>query len=114
MLLYVAEDLSLQHSLSTNNYDEAMSPERYRNFLAAEGAYWDLYRGRRDNLALTARLPLRAIKQWLAYKDKEFSRLPWRQFRRRIFATKPQRLHYWRKQSACRSIPAAAKENPIV
>jgi GT2 family glycosyltransferase len=112
-LLYVAGDIHLQHSLSTNNYDEAMSPERYRNAIAAEGAYWDLYRSRRDNLALTARLSLRAIKQWIVYRNKEFSRITWSQFCRRIFATKQQRLQYWRRQSVCRSIPASANENHI-
>jgi GT2 family glycosyltransferase len=111
MLLYVAGDLRLQHSLSTNNYDEGMSPERYRNAIAAEGAYWDLYRSRRDNFALTARLFLRAIKQWMVYSNKEFSRITWRQLCRRIFATKPQRLEHWRKQSVCRNIPAATSEN---
>jgi len=110
-LLFVAGDLRLQHSLSTNNYDAAMSPERYRNFIAAEGAYWDLYRSRRDNLALTARLSFRAIKQWMVYKNKEFSRITWRQFCRRIFATKPRRLQYWRRQSVGRNIPGAANTN---
>ncbi|MGA7315639.1 MAG: glycosyltransferase [Silvibacterium sp.] len=111
MVLYVAGDLHLQHSLSTNNYDEAMSPERYRNFVAAEGAYWDLYRNRRDNLALTARLSLRAIKQWMVYRNKEFSRITWRQFYRRMFATKSQRLQYWRRQSVCRNIPPLPMRN---
>ncbi len=110
-VLYVAGDLHLQHSLSANNFNGAMSPERYRNAIAAEGAYWDLYRSRRDNLALTARLFLRTCKQWIVYRNKEFSRITWRQFCRRIFATKPQRLQHWRRQSAYRNIPAAPCEN---
>ncbi len=114
MRLYVAGDLHLHHSLSTNNYDGAMSPERYRNAIAAEGAYWDLYCCRRDNLALTARLLLRAVKQWMVYRNKEYSRITWRQFCRRIFAAKPQRLQQWRRQSASRNIPVAAGENAIV
>jgi GT2 family glycosyltransferase len=114
MRLYVAGDLHLHHSLSTNNYDGAMSPERYRNAIAAEGAYWDLYRCRRDNFALTARLLLRAFKQWMVYRNKEFSRITWRQFWRRIFVTKPQRLQHWRRQSGCRNIPAVASENSVV
>lgn len=113
MRLYIAGDLRLHHSLSTNNYDGAMSPERYRNAIAAEGAYWDLYRCRRDNFALTGRLLLRAFKQWMLYRNSEFSRITWRQFFRRIFATKPQRLQYWRGQSVCRNIPAAASGNHI-
>jgi GT2 family glycosyltransferase len=112
--LYVAGDLHLHHSLSTNNYDETMSPERYRNAIAAEGAYWDLYRSRRDNFALTARLLLRAFKQWIVYRNKEFSKITWRQFFRRIFATKPQRLQHWRRQAGYRNIPAVASENSII
>lgn len=114
MRLYIAGDLHLHHSLSTNNYDVTMSPERYRNAIAAEGAYWDLYRSRRDNFALTVRLLLRAFKQWIVYRNKEFSRITWRQFFRRIFATKPQRLQHWRTQSGYRNIPAVASENSII
>jgi GT2 family glycosyltransferase len=114
LVLYVAGDLHLQHRLSTNNYAGSMSPERYRNFIAAEGAYWDLYRSARDNLALTARLSVRAIKQWIVYPNKEFSRITWGQFFRRIFAGKPKRLQYWRKQSVCRNIPGVADENHVM
>ena len=113
MALYVAGDVRLQHSLSTNNYDEAMSPERYRNLIAAEGAYWDIYRRGLDNLALTARLLIRAIKQWMVYRNKEFSRITWRQFWLRIFATKLRRQQSWRRQSICRNIPAAANQKYI-
>ena len=41
--LYVAGDLVLDHSVTNMNFDHDMAPARYLNFLAAEGAYVDLY-----------------------------------------------------------------------
>ena len=41
--LYIAGDLALQHSITSMDFDNDMAPERYRNFLAAESAYVDLY-----------------------------------------------------------------------
>ncbi len=41
--MYVAGDLRVEHSIASMDFDKEMSPERYRNFLAAESAYIDLF-----------------------------------------------------------------------
>jgi GT2 family glycosyltransferase len=41
--MYVACDLHVEHSIASMDFDKEMSPERYRNFLAAESAYIDLF-----------------------------------------------------------------------
>ena len=40
--MYVAGDLRVDHSIASMDFDKEMSPERYRNFMAAESAYIDL------------------------------------------------------------------------
>ena len=41
--MFIAGDLHLQHSIAASDFDKEISPQRYRNFLAAESAYVDLY-----------------------------------------------------------------------
>jgi hypothetical protein len=96
--VYVASDLQLEHSLSTVDYDNDMTPQRYRNFLAAEGAFLFLYGNRWDNLALTARLPARAAKQYLRLKDKIFAKLSWRAFQDRVKLSRLQCMQAWEKE----------------
>ena len=60
--IYIASDLRLRHSLSIMDYDGDMTPERYGNFLAAEGAFFFLHRSGLDNVALTVRLLARATE----------------------------------------------------
>jgi hypothetical protein len=96
--VYVASDLQLEHSLSTVDYDNDMTPQRYRNFLAAEGAFLFLYGSRWDNLALTARLPARAAKQYLRLKDKIFAKLSWRAFLDRLQFSRLQCMAAWEKE----------------
>ena len=71
--LYIASDLQLQHSLSIMDYDSDMTPERYGNFLAAEGTFFFLRRSPLDNVALTVRLLARGTKQNLRYNNKTFA-----------------------------------------
>jgi GT2 family glycosyltransferase len=93
--IYVASDLQLQHSLSMMDYDRDMTPERYSNFLAAEGTFFSLRRSRLDNVALTVRLLARGTKQYLRYKNKTFARMTWTAFCRRVLVAKAQRMKNW-------------------
>ena len=93
--IYIAGDLRLQHSLSIMDYDSSMTPERYANFLAAEGAFFSLRGSTLDNIALTVRLLARATKQYLRYKNKTFARMTWKAFCRRVLLTKAQRMKHW-------------------
>ena len=93
--IYIAGDLRLQHSLSIMDYDSSMTPERYANFLAAEGVFFSLRRSPLDNVALTVRLLARATKQYLRYENKTFARMTWKAFCRRVLLTKAQRMKHW-------------------
>ena len=93
--IYIASDLQLQHSLSMMDYDTDMTPERYSNFLAAEGTFFFLRRSPLDNVALTVRLLARGTKQYLRYKNKTFARMTWTAFRHRMLVAKPQRMKIW-------------------
>jgi hypothetical protein len=96
--IYIASDLQLQHSLSIMDYDNDMTPERYANFLAAEGAFLLLCRSPLDNVALTVRLLARAVKQYLRYKNKAFARMTWTAFCCRVLVAKTQRMKNWEKE----------------
>jgi hypothetical protein len=92
---YIASDLELQHSLAIMDYDNDMTPKRYRNFLAAEGVFFEKNKSRLDNLALTLVLVARATKQYLRYIDKTFAKMTWITFFRRILVTKERRMRAW-------------------
>jgi GT2 family glycosyltransferase len=106
--LYVAGDLQLPHVISSADYDGLMSPERYRNFMLAEEAYCDLYRPGWQNAIQTLRLFARSIKQYLRFKNKEFSRISWAYFWRRVLLTKTRRLIHWQRHSIERDLPVIA------
>jgi len=103
--MYVAGDLILQHSLSGSDYDREMTAERYRNFLAAECAYVDLYSSRIERAAQLYRLLIRTFRQYRRYENKAFSRLAWEYFLQRLFRRKAARLRSWRQQLKKRDIP---------
>jgi GT2 family glycosyltransferase len=107
--LYVAGDLQLPHELASTDYDGSMSPERYRNFMGAEEAYWDLYRPTWQHTIQSLRLLARTIKQYLRFRRKEFSRITWEYFCRKIFLNKAQRLLQWKRQSIERDLPVIAE-----
>jgi GT2 family glycosyltransferase len=94
--IYIAEDLEVEHDLSLLSASRPVGGERFRNFLEAESAYCDLYRGRISGLFLTGRLLGRIWRQWQNGADATARRLTRRQFLRRIFATRKARLNAWR------------------
>jgi len=106
--IYVAGDLHVEHSIASMDFDTEMSPERYRNFLAAESAYIDLYLPALERAAQLVRLLVRTIRQYRRYKNKAFAAIAWEYFFRRLFLTRAQRLKDWRRQLAKRDIPAIA------
>jgi GT2 family glycosyltransferase len=106
--LYVAGDLQLPHLVSLTDYDALMSAERYRNFISAETAYYDLYRPRWQNAIQTLRLFVRVIRQYLRFRNKEYSKITWEYLRERILLTKAQRLMRWKQQLTQRNLPAVA------
>ncbi len=106
---FIAGGLHVQHKVTNNDYDGSMSPQRYENFISAEGAYWDLYRTRTQNLIQTARLFARTLRQYRRYKNKVFSRITWRFFCERLLTRPSARLAHWRDISQHRNLPNISK-----
>ena len=100
--LFIAGDLQLQHKLASNDYETSMSPERYQNGVFAEGAFWDLYRSRWENVGLTTRLAARSIKQYCCYSNKAFARITRRYLYLRLFTSRSVRLELWNKKCLAR------------
>jgi GT2 family glycosyltransferase len=104
--LYVAGELHVEHSIASMDFDREMSPERYRNFLAAESAYIDLFLPPFEQVAQLGRLFLRAIRQYRRYRNKVFAKIAWEYFVQRLFVSRAGRLARWRTQLRQREIPA--------
>jgi len=107
--VYIAGDLHVQHNITNNDYDGSMSPQRYLNFIAAEGAYWDLYRTSVPRAIYTLRLLGRVFRQYRRHKNKVYSGITWRYLCQRFLTTKKARLRRWKDQSLKRNIPAISE-----
>jgi GT2 family glycosyltransferase len=103
--IYVAADLVLKHSLSGMDYDREMTCERYRNFLAAEGAFVDLYSSPLERAAQLFRLLARTFRQYRRYENKAFAALAWEYFLQRLSHRRSARLRSWRQQMVKRDLP---------
>jgi hypothetical protein len=107
--LFIAGDLQLQHKLASSDYESSMSPERYKNGVLAEGAFWDLYRSRCENLGLTARLVARSIKQYCCYSNKAFAGITRRYLYLRLFTSRSVRLQLWNKKCLARRMSTVSR-----
>ncbi len=107
--MYVAADLVLQHSLSGMDYDREMTVERYRNFLAAESAFVDLYTSPIERGVHAVRLLARTFRQYRRYKNKAFAGLAWEYFLQRLFRRRAARLRNWRQQLMKRDLPVMSE-----
>jgi hypothetical protein len=104
--MFIAGDLHLQHSIAASDFDKEMTPHRYRNFLAAESAYVDLYSSPVERACHLLRLLVRTFQQYRRYDNKAFAKICWEYFCRRLFHSKAERILGWREQLALRDIPA--------
>jgi len=95
MKVWRASEVELQHEMTIMDYDKLMAPWRYRNFLEAEGAFHDLYKGPLENATQSLRLMVRAILQRMRHKNPEFSRTTWSYFLQRLSMRKKTRLQRW-------------------
>jgi GT2 family glycosyltransferase len=100
--LWRAADATLQHEMTVMDYEGSMQPWRYRNFSAAESAFNDLYKGRLENALQTLRVLVRALKQRWKYKNPEFGRIAWEQWKLRLATSREQRLLRWKAESVIR------------
>ena len=67
------------------NYDKEMSPQRYKNFMAAESAYVDLFLPPLERPSQLLRLSVRTVRQYRRYENKIFSRISWEYLLQRLF-----------------------------
>lgn len=97
MKVFVAKDVQVNHQLSLLHGGD-LKPDRYHNILRAESAYWDLYGGRVQGLALTGRLLGRIWRQQMRGHDASIRQLTWNELKRRIVQSKRHRIDDWRRE----------------
>lgn len=105
--VYIAENLQVEHDLSLLSAGESMGVERFRNFLQAESAYCDLYRGHIGRAFLTFRLMGRLWRQRRNGADPAMRRLTREALLRRIFRARKHRIQEWRGEMRQRMLDAA-------
>lgn len=107
--MFIAGDLELAHSIASMDFDQQMTAERYRNFLAAENTYLSEYRSSLVNLVQNVWLLGRAARQYRRYKNKQFARITLSFLGQRIFWSRSSCLASWKNiLHHRRSIPAIA------
>ncbi len=93
--VYVAGNIQVEHEFSMKDMQRRMSPERYRNALLAETAFWDLRMSRAAGWERTLRLALRLVKQWWRKDSAEMRRITWQGLTRRLFTSRKKRIAAW-------------------
>ncbi len=93
--VYVAGDIQLQHEFSMKDMQRRMSPERYRNALLAETAFWDLRMNRAAGWERTSRLALRLVRQCWRKNSAELRAITRQALIRRIFTSRRKRIAAW-------------------
>ena len=111
--VYIAENLQVEHDLSLLSAGESMGVERFRNFLQAESACCDLYRGRIVRTFLTLRLMGRLWRQQRNGADPAIRRLTREALLRRIFQTRKHRIQEWRGEMRQRMLDAAPEIDDV-
>jgi GT2 family glycosyltransferase len=100
--LWRAADVRIEHDMTIMDYDRLMTPDRYRNYSAAESAFNDIYKGRMENASQTLRNLVRAVRQRFKYQNPQFSRIAWRQWIYRMRTSRAQRIARWKQDAANR------------
>jgi GT2 family glycosyltransferase len=99
--VFLAGDARLQHDIALMDYDTRMTPTRYRNFLAAEGAFHDLHKSWPERVLYAARLLVRAVRQ-RRLRNPEFPRLASQALRERLLHSRETRITAWTQANARR------------
>ena len=109
--VFVAGDIQVEHEFSMKNMQKRMSPERYRNALFAETAFWDMRMTRAAGWERTLRLALRLFKHWLRRDSAELQRITWQALMRRLFTSRRRRVEEWMDATADRARVPASEDN---
>lgn len=100
--VYVAGDIQVEHEFSMKDMQRRMSPERYRNALFAETAFWDLRMNRTAGWERALRLIVRLVKQQLRGDSAELRRITREALTRRLFVPRRRRIEAWLRATADR------------
>lgn len=102
MRVWLAGEQRLEHHISLMAGEGGMSEERYANLVAAEDAYFALYRSMARNAVYRLRLLRSAWGERREHPAR--ARLLWRHFLRRLYVPRAMRLRAWRAETAARGI----------
>jgi GT2 family glycosyltransferase len=94
--IYVLDSVHLEHHFSLLNYRERLSIERFRNFLAAESAYIDLYLPPIAGAMHNVRLAGRVVNQTRRQESREVRRATWSALWQRLSVSRRKRVSAWR------------------
>jgi GT2 family glycosyltransferase len=108
-VMYLAGELEIRHSIANSDYDRAMSPERYRNYLAAENVYSRTFHSRFMNWAHNLLLLLRAARQYNRFNNKDFARLTLRSLWQRLSLSSSRGIELWTQELGQRSMPVVTE-----
>jgi len=93
--VFVEGHVKVEHNLSLLDY-RARNTARFQEFLQAESAFFDLYKGPLDNLGLTLRLIFRIWKEKKSGGGPASRRAIYSVLKRRLFQGKTKRIAQWR------------------
>jgi GT2 family glycosyltransferase len=93
--VYVLGNVLSEHKLSLLNYRERLSLAHFRNFLAAESAFHDLYCGLLEGALYTARLGGRLINQRRRKEAAEIRQTTLTHLLQRLTWSRKRRLAEW-------------------
>ncbi len=108
--IYVAPRLVIQHELSLLDYRDRMTIAHYEDFLLAESAFRDLYRGGLAGLAYTAQLAVRLRNQKRRREKAEILQATRAFLRRRLTTTRRQRISEWERKMRTREAAGMAEQ----
>ncbi len=100
-LIYVVGDLDLEHELSLLKTDHQLSPDRLADILAAESAFYDLYKSPSEGWMLTADMFSRILKQFLKGKRSLWP-VTWGCLQQRLLCARAKRVALWEQKSRLR------------
>lgn len=93
--IYVLGNVRAEHKLSLLNYRERLSLAHFRDFLAAESAFHDLYCGWLEGALYTARLGGRLVNQRRRKEAPEIGQVTLEHLLQRLTWSRKRRLAHW-------------------
>ncbi len=100
--MHVLGGLTLEHHFSLLDYGNRVSLDHYKNFLAAESAYNDLYESWFARVAYTAQMGVRLLNQLRRRESREILEATRQAWRRRLTMSRQARLERWRAAATVR------------